>query len=84
MKNRSDEEETMLPVNNVSWYDCQDFMKKINTKTTGGYRFPCRSRMGIRLEGRNNNRIFIWGLYYIQGCKLCRFKGTQAGNYRQL
>jgi formylglycine-generating enzyme required for sulfatase activity len=40
MKNRSDEEETKLPVNNVSWYDCQDFMKKINTKTTGGYSLP--------------------------------------------
>ena len=40
MKNRSDEEETKLLVNNLSWYDCQDFMKKINTKTTGSYRLP--------------------------------------------
>ena len=29
-----------LPVNEVSWYDCQDFIKKLNTKTRGGYRLP--------------------------------------------
>ena len=29
-----------FPVTAVSWNDCQDFIKKLNTKTTGGYRFP--------------------------------------------
>jgi formylglycine-generating enzyme required for sulfatase activity len=27
-----------LPVTDVSWEDCQDFIKKLNTKTNGGYR----------------------------------------------
>ena len=27
-----------LPVTNVSWHDCQEFIKKLNTKTNGGYR----------------------------------------------
>ena len=29
-----------LPVTNVSWNDCQDFIKKLNAKTKGGYRLP--------------------------------------------
>ena len=29
-----------LPVNNVSWNDCQDFIGKLNTYTNGGYRLP--------------------------------------------
>jgi formylglycine-generating enzyme required for sulfatase activity len=29
-----------LPVTDVSWEDCQDFIKKLNAKTSGGYRLP--------------------------------------------
>ena len=29
-----------LPVTNVSWEDCQEFIKKVNVKTNGGYRLP--------------------------------------------
>ena len=29
-----------LPVTDVSWNDCQEFIKKLNTKTSGGYRLP--------------------------------------------
>ena len=29
-----------LPVTNVLWNDCQEFIKKLNAKTSGGYRFP--------------------------------------------
>ena len=29
-----------LPVTSVSWEDCQEFIKKLNTKTNGGYRLP--------------------------------------------
>ena len=32
-----------LPVTNVSWEDCQDFIKKLNAKTDGGYRLPTES-----------------------------------------
>lgn len=29
-----------LPVTNVSWFDCQAFIKKLNLKTDGDYRLP--------------------------------------------
>jgi len=29
-----------LPVINVSWFDCQEFITKLNAKTDGGYRLP--------------------------------------------
>ena len=29
-----------LPVASVSWNDCQEFIKKLNSKTNGGYRLP--------------------------------------------
>ena len=32
-----------LPVTDVSWNDCQDFIKKLNAKTNGGYRLPTES-----------------------------------------
>lgn len=30
----------VLPVTNVSWFDCQEFVTKLNEKTNGDYRLP--------------------------------------------
>ena len=38
--NPSKEKGRMFPVTGVSWNDCQDFIKKLNAKTNGGYRLP--------------------------------------------
>ena len=38
--NPSKEKGPMLPVTDVSWEDCQEFIKKLNAKTDGGYRLP--------------------------------------------
>ena len=38
--NRSKIKGAKLPVTNVSWEDCQEFIKKLNVKTNGGYRLP--------------------------------------------
>jgi len=42
-KNPSTTKGAKLPVTNVSWEDCQDFIKKLNAKTDGGYRLPTES-----------------------------------------
>jgi formylglycine-generating enzyme required for sulfatase activity len=39
-KNFSESKGTRLPVAYVSWNDCQDFIKRLNAKTNGGYRLP--------------------------------------------
>ena len=39
-KNPSDTKGAKLPVTAVSWEDCQEFIKKLNKKTDGGYRLP--------------------------------------------
>ena len=39
-KNPSEVKEARLPVTKVSWDDCQEFIKKLNKKTNGGYRLP--------------------------------------------
>jgi len=38
--NRSRTKGAKLPVTDVSWEDCQEFIKKLNKKTDGGYRLP--------------------------------------------
>ena len=32
-----------LPVTNVSWFECQEFINVLNSKTKGGYRLPTES-----------------------------------------
>jgi len=39
-KNPSYHKGAKLPVETVSWNDCQEFIKKLNAKTNGGYRLP--------------------------------------------
>ena len=39
-ENRSQVKGTKLPVTDVSWEDCQEFIQKLNAKTNGGYRLP--------------------------------------------
>ena len=42
-KNPSSTKGAKLPVTNATWEDCQEFIKKLNAKTDGGYRLPTES-----------------------------------------
>ena len=40
-----------LPVNNVSWNNCEEFLGKLNTKTNGGFWFPTREQWQWAAKG---------------------------------
>lgn len=48
------------PVTNVSWNDCQDFIRKINTFTGKKYRLPTEAEWEFAARGGNKSRGYIY------------------------
>ncbi|MGM9691821.1 MAG: SUMF1/EgtB/PvdO family nonheme iron enzyme [Alloprevotella sp.] len=44
------------PVNNVSWNDCQDFIRKLNSLTGGSFRLPTEAEWEFAARGGNKSR----------------------------
>lgn len=42
-----------LPVENVSWYDCQEFLRKLNTLTNNRFRLPTEAEWEFAARGGN-------------------------------
>ena len=60
-KNPSRYKGPKLPVNNVSWDDCQEFIRKLNAKTKGGYRLPTEAEWEYACRaGTKTNFIDDW------------------------
>ena len=45
-----------LPVENVSWNDCQEFIQKLNSLTGRNFRFPTEAEWEFACRGGNNSR----------------------------
>ena len=44
-----------LPVENVSWYDCQEFIRKLNSLTGQHFRLPTEAEWEFACRGGNNS-----------------------------
>lgn len=55
-----------LPVENVSWYDCQQFISKLNSLTGRNYRLPTEAEWEFAARGGNSSRGYKYsGSNYI-------------------
>ena len=48
-----------LPVTNVSWEDCREFIKKLNTKTNGDYRLPTEAEWEFACRAGTNTAYSV-------------------------
>ena len=49
-----------LPVENVSWYQVQEFIRKLNAKTGKHYRLPTEAEWEFAARGGNRSRGYIY------------------------
>lgn len=54
--NRSEFKGDDLPVDNVSWDDCQEFIRKLNALTGQNFRLPTEAEWEFACRGGNNSR----------------------------
>ena len=47
-----------LPVENVSWYDCQTFIKRLNSYTSRNFRLPTEAEWEFAARGGNYSRHY--------------------------
>jgi formylglycine-generating enzyme required for sulfatase activity len=58
-KNPSDTKGAKLPVTNVSWDNCQDFITKLNVKTDGDYRLPTEAEWEYSCRAGTNTAFYF-------------------------
>ena len=61
-----------LPVTNVSWYDCQTFISKLNVATDRNFRLPTEAEWEFAARGGNNSRNYLYsGGFLIENVAWC-------------
>ena len=71
-----------LPVTNVSWNDCQEFIKKLNAKTNGSYRLPTEAEWEYACRAGTTS-AYSYGAIVTRGDANIRGDSTKAvGSYK--
>lgn len=65
-----------LPVENVTWYDCQEFIRKLNSMTGQHFRLPTEAEWEFACRGGNNSR----GYYKYSGSNYIDIVAWYDGN----
>ena len=78
-----------LPVENVSWDDCQDFIRKLNALTGKNFRLPTEAEWEFAARGGNNSSGYKYAgsniigdvaWYYDNSGKKTHTVGTKSSN----
>ncbi len=48
-----------LPVETISWNDCQEFIRKLNQRAEIMFRLPTEAGMGIRMQSWYDNAVLF-------------------------
>lgn len=77
-----------LPVEQVSWYDCQDFIHKLNSLTGKNFRLPTEAEWEFAARGGNNSRGYRYSggnnvgsvAWYCENSSTTNSVGTKSPN----
>jgi formylglycine-generating enzyme required for sulfatase activity len=71
-----------LPVTDVSWEDCQEFIKKLNAKTNGGYRLPTEAEWEYACRAGTSTAYSFGGSLTKSDANIDGSNINAVGNYK--
>jgi len=80
--NPSADKGAKLPVTKVSWEDCQDFIKKLNAKTDGGYRLPTEAEWEFACRAGTTTPYWFGQKITPKDANYAKLEPVEVGSYK--
>ena len=71
-----------FPITNVSWNECQEFIKKLNAKTNGGYRLPTEAEWEYACRAGTNTAYSFGDNLTKNNANINGSSIKEVGNYK--